>query len=237
MAPSFSPNSHGRCFLCGSESRLSGEHKIKRSLLAEYSSGGPLILHNPEARRPRLAQSPKSRVFHFKSKLCEVCNTARTQLADRAFEQYHHDTLAQIAELGSSLQTESQSGFAEPSNDVFRYFAKLMCGFLADVGGPRPNEISEFAIGSAEFNPIFLNIQKIPMQYSEEQFTLASHGGLGARFGEDGRYIRSLEGSVTVGIIQYEYWVQLRWRAKIELERDYADFVERARASIMGCGS
>ena len=74
---SFAPNFPTECCLCGSPENLTGEHKIKASLLrSEFGTSNMVIgKFGDPASRPRLAQSAKSKAMHFASRLCIPCNT------------------------------------------------------------------------------------------------------------------------------------------------------------------
>jgi hypothetical protein len=78
----------GKCCLCGAPGTLTGEHKIKLSALRHEFGNAPLYIGNP-ANSPKLAQSPKSKLFHFSGKICSECNGAKTQKADRSFHEFH----------------------------------------------------------------------------------------------------------------------------------------------------
>ena len=47
------------------------------------------------------------------------------------------------------------------ADDAFRYFAKILCCFLAEVGGPKSRSLSAFALGRSDQNPVFLEIRAV----------------------------------------------------------------------------
>lgn len=195
----------GQCVLCGAFTPLTGEHKIKASLIrAEFGDRSTVITG---LARPRIAQSSKSGHFHFKSAyLCNDCNSSRTQPGDRAFDQLHSQ-LKELRDAGLALTDGNNQPIAQLSADIerdsFRYFAKLLCCFLVEVGGPRSKSLSSFAIGHSEHNPIFLSVKK-DSGYEANLATLGSQGlvcheGLLLRFDDQKRWINSIESSLSVG--------------------------------------
>ena len=202
--------------------------------------GGKLELHNPQFRRPKIAQSSKSKVFHFASKLCEDCNTSKTQAADIAFEEFHVSLLENLhaSELkASECLTQFERGNKKIPDDVFRYFAKLMCGFLADVDGPRPRQIASFALGKTSFNPIMLGIEFGSLNESDtvgSEEHVGSHGGLICEFDPNKAYIRAFQGFQAIGPIRYSFSVRLKWWAQRELSIFFPSLVTLSRSKIEG---
>ncbi|WP_299846624.1 hypothetical protein [uncultured Paracoccus sp.] len=233
----FTRLNEGECLLCGASRLLTGEHKIKASLLKEEFGNRPAIISGKD--RPRILQSPRSKHAHFNAGICENCNTSGTQAADRAFDQLHRG-LKQLRMDGLALTDENgQSMCRLPSNvtlNSFRYFAKLLCCFLAEVGGPRSRSLSAFALGLSHHNPIFLKISQV-QNYEAALRELdtqgfAQHGGLKFRFDDQKQCVTSLESSLSAGGIHYDFWVQLRWLPRLELNLGFADLVRNARRNI-----
>jgi len=77
--------------LCGSIGELTGEHKVKASAIrSQFKTEKMVIGVSGDAERKfRPAQGPKSKEFHFESRICKQCNNRRTQPADREFDQFH----------------------------------------------------------------------------------------------------------------------------------------------------
>lgn len=151
------------CSLCKRRGQLTGEHKIKASLLrAEFGKDHTIIAGKYPAK---ILQSPKSKHVHFKKKICKHCNSTQTQAADRAFDQLHF-SLKKLKEEGVDITDENNRPnlelLLEEELDAFRYFAKLLCCFLAEVGGPHSRSISAFALNKTDKNPIFLRIDLHP---------------------------------------------------------------------------
>ena len=226
------------CALCGLAGELTGEHKIKASLLRSEFGQRKAIIAGKD--RPRLLQSPRSKHVHFKRKICKDCNSNLTQAADKAFDKLH-EGLKQLLVHGEPLTDLNNEPCVElsPSEqlDIFRYFAKLLCCFLVEVDGPRSKSISEFAIGQSVKNPIFLEILK-DTDYQAKLRTndtqgYAEHGGLKFRFDDNKRLVKSIESSIVAGGIIYIFWVRLNWALGFELSLKYGDLVRQARANII----
>lgn len=181
-----------------------------------------MLFHSQFTPRPRLAQSAKSKAFHFKSKLRRNCNSCLTQEPDRAFDAFHKSLLERAIE-NKSVPLVSGPVPAE----VFRYFAKLLCGFAADSGAPRIEAVSKFARGLTCHNPIFLNVSIASDLPREGAF--ASHGGLKARFDRRNLSVWTFESELQVGPILYEFWIQAKLLARIELLLFHREFLRHLR--------
>jgi len=226
------------CTLCGQTGELTGEHKIKASLLRLEFGTRKTIISGKDS--PKLLQSPKSKHVHFKSKICKPCNSHRTQAADKAFDKLH-DQLKQLLDSGKALTDMNNAPNVQlsPSEklDISRYFAKLLCCFLVEVEGPRSKSISEFAIGQSVKNPIFWEILK-DTDYQEklranDTLGYAEHGGLKFRFDDNKRLVRSIESSTIAGGIIYNFSFQLSLALGLELSQKYSDLIRKARANII----
>ncbi|MCI5110283.1 MAG: hypothetical protein MRY75_06985 [Marivita sp.] len=228
-----------KCCLCGSTEDLSGEHKIKASLIRSHSRTKELGFVNPTVPKPTIAQSAKSKAFHFKSKICKQCNSERTQKADRAFDAFHHEMLGKLQRREKLWLYEQQElvPAASPDEiDRFRYFAKLLVLFLADVQGPRPKSIAAFAIAANDQNPILLSVaedelHKKLQEYDKELYNL-SHGGLTLRFNRSLTRVLSMESSLSAGGLRYDFWINLKLIANLELQIFWRDFLEKAKTKI-----
>ena len=227
----------GECLLCRATESLTGEHKIKASLLKDEFGSRQTILVGKDA--PKILQSPRSKKAHFAAKICMNCNSSRTQAGDRAFDQLHRglkESLAKGEELTDSNNHPNCELSPKDSADSFRYFAKVICCFLAEVGGPRSRSLSAFALGLSDKNPIFLHISE-DKQYEANLAEMdtkgfAQHGGLKFRFDDEKKWVQSIESSLSVGGISYEFWVQLRWLQKLELKFKFGQLVSNASANL-----
>jgi hypothetical protein len=228
----------GECLLCGSTKSLTGEHKIKASLLKQEFQDRPTVIAGKDA--PKIAQSSKSKAYHFHSKICQHCNSTVTQPADRAFE-YLHTEMKKLYDVGLDLMDDDNNPnclmSVEKNANVFRYFAKILCCFLAEVGGPRPKSVAAFVLGRSERNPVHLQILKDDEYHGRlsalATWGFAGHGGLAFRFDDQKEYVRSIESSISVGGLKYEFWVQLNLITRLELNFSYPKLVQVARNNIV----
>lgn len=239
---SFVANVPDECCLCGSNQNLTGEHKIKASLLrSEFGKENMAIGgSNDPANPPRFAQGPKSKAMHFASRVCEPCNTSRTQASDKEFDKFHDAARHLLDTEQDPLEVFREPRYAigsEPYLNVFRYFAKLLCCHIADAGGPRFIALSHFAIGKIDHNIVSLAINK-DWTYQEAsrwigQHQYAAHGGLviygRKRTGEP----TGFHSTLTVGRLQYVFYVRLNWFGRLDLklrQRKFYDWcVENSR--------
>jgi hypothetical protein len=82
------------CCLCGEPDNLTREHKIKRSVLKAELGETELYVGQSGNNhcKPKLAQSTRSKHLKFKARICESCNTDKTQPADREFDNFNKIT-------------------------------------------------------------------------------------------------------------------------------------------------
>ena len=162
MSIEFEKLNEGECLLCSSVGSLTGEHKIKASLLKNEFGSRKTKFFGIDG--PKILQSSKSKRVHFNSKICMDCNSSRTQAGDRAFDRLHFG-LKKLQALGAELtdgNNHPNCGLSvEDTTDYFRYFAKIICCFLAEVGGPRSRSLSAFARGLSNNNPSSFRLAKI----------------------------------------------------------------------------
>jgi hypothetical protein len=85
-------------------------------------------------------------------------------------------------------------------------------------------------------NPIFLRISQDEgyeanlAAHGTQGF--ARHGGLRFRFDDKNRWVQSIESALLVAGIRYEFWVQLRYVSKLELNLRFADLIRTVRANF-----
>lgn len=238
MGIAFEPIGDSECVLCGASDNLTGEHKIKASLLRREFPNGSMMMSGVAGRR--IAQSSKSKVFHFRSRLCSRCNSERTQAADRAFDQLHECLLARRAHGLPLVDADHRplcSMEAKVQTDSFRYFSKILCLYLAEVGGPRPKALAAFAIGVSDRNCVKVRVVEDPTYESDLALLgtqgFASHGGLLFGFNPGLTRVEDMQSAIAVGGIRYEFWVRLRWMAALELELSYSELIRLARQQIV----
>lgn len=234
----FSPCITTQCCLCGSSSALTGEHKIKASALrAEFGRNSLVIGRRGEGYRT--AQSAGSRELHFKAPLCADCNSTRTQPADLAFDNFGGVALA-IARGGDDPAKAFQDGkFVEGGElrlDLFRYFAKLLCCHLAELGAPHQIPISQFAIGDTDENCITLAVD-LDAVYANDQvdypgLPYAAHGGLVVLADKDSLTPTGFYSTLSIGPVRFRYWARFTDEGQMQLEIEDPDFVKWCRDRI-----
>ena len=237
----FVRNEASSCCLCGSRRELTGEHKVKASAISQEFGRSQMVVgrFDGEESNMRYVQGPKSRALHFKARLCKPCNGDRTQAADQAFDQLNSICRTRL-ENGESIENvmnEVGSGGDENYLSTFRYFAKLLCCHLAEVGGPRPVHMSRFAVGDVNENCVWLNVRRNPIYsvLSDElrqagyprKLPYAAHGGLVIYTDKRTGKPTGFHSSLTFGEVQYIFWSRLTPIEKLTLRLTHSDFVRR----------
>ena len=198
-----------------------------------------MMIGTLESGKPmRAAQGPKSREFHFKAPLCAICNSARTQRADKAFDRFHEEVAKAFAAGQDPLAVFELNQYAVGSPaylDVFRYFAKLLCCHLAESQGPRSIQIGKFAIGESDTNPILLHIDKDPTYLDfaavagEHQY--AAHGGLVVTTDPESDLLDGFRTSLTLGEVRYCFWVKFGLPVAIAIRLFHKPFADKCMAA------
>jgi hypothetical protein len=224
------------CCLCGSTSDLTGEHKFKRSILKKEFSGEPMAIGTFGGTGFRHAQGPKSTQLHFASRLCVLCNGTRTQPADREFDAFHklaEDLVRSGQEPDLAFSDSRYEIGSEKYLNLFRYFAKILCCHIAEVGGPRPASLSSFAVGESDRNIVSLRVQKdqlydqLRLEVPDLQF--ASHGGLTVQIGKRTGLPTGFLSSLSFGPVNYEFFISLLLPAQVVLSVCHQEFSKRCR--------
>ena len=87
------------CCLCGNSGvTLTGEHKIKASVLRQQFGKADLLVGisgSPE--KMKAAQSTNSKRLKFGASLCQDCNSSRTQEPDWEFDRFHELALSKLS--------------------------------------------------------------------------------------------------------------------------------------------
>lgn len=225
----------GSCCLCGSTKKLTGEHKIKASVLRLEFGQQTLVLGAMDSgeRRLKPVQSVKSKHFKFGISICEQCNTSRTQPADREFDRFHQMALEKIKageDPATVFDLEQYAVGSEPYLNVFRYFAKLLVCHAAEVLAPIPKILAQFATGENSHNRIWLWVRNDPtyrnaaMQFGELSY--AAHGGLVVYGDKTIGGPNGFHSMRTVGPLQYVFYLRLTDVEKVELQTGYSNFYE-----------
>jgi hypothetical protein len=212
----FEPYSSECCCLCGSAESLTGEHKIKASALRAIFGADPMVIgHFDGESDARPAQGPKSRAFHFSAPVCGTCNSDRTQGPDKEFDRFHKDAFKLMVAGTAPVQALELDRYRfglEPYLNVFRYLAKLMSCHIAESGGPRSIQISDFASGKSQHNPVKLYIDTDPtyQEYSSAtgEHGYAAHGGLVVKFSKTTELPTGFHSTLTLGPLRYIFFVE-----------------------------
>lgn len=229
------------CCLCGSTTKLTGEHKIKASALRKEFGMEALVIGvtGPEEGKMKSAQSTNSKHLKFNVSICEACNTSRTQQADREYDHFHKLAMKKIESNEDPLsifEMERYSVDSEPYLNVFRYFAKLLCCHIAEVNGPIPTTLAEFAIAENSLNRIWLEVKSDPTykfataHIGEHQY--AAHGGLVVYGDKDTNEANAFHSTVTVGPLQYVFHIRLESFENVEIREQYPDFLEWCSSKV-----
>lgn len=240
----FRNHSSSKCVLCGAKGDLTGEHKLKRTLIQQEYGNQLLFIGDPSSGLPlRKAQGPKSKAFHYSAGLCANCNGSRTQQPDRCFDRFRTAVKkAQIdgASLYEPLSTEKFSPGSDDYLGVFRFFAKHMCCQIAQrEGAPIPIQLAAFAIGQHKTNNILLNIRAAAktnesgQQSNQMEAANLSHGGLIIIASDDYKWITGFHSSLSAGRVQYVYWIRLGWLGKRILRKIFHEYCEWALQQAM----
>ncbi len=222
-----------RCLLCGEEGTLTREHKIKRSVLSKKFGKQELYFGSEDdiiAGKAKKIQSTKSKHLKFKSPICEECNTTRTQPADRQF-----DSLMIELDKAHKAGTDPTQVFAseriavgsKARLDLHRYFAKILCCFLADTDCPIPIRLSTFAIGRSVEDCLQIGIES-------NMHPFAEHVGLSfvSKSKEDLEPSHIISG-ISFGSVTVFFWFYFTSTEKAEFKRKYPRAYTRINDLIM----
>ena len=229
------------CCLCGESGTLTGEHKIKAAALrSEFGEAKLCIIKNGnESSRPKLAQSAQAKHLKFRVRMCESCNTNRTQPADREFDNFNQlarEAISSSADPAKLFDLPRYVEGSEPYLNVFRYFAKLLCCHMAEIQAPRPIRLSEFAIGRADANYVWLAVKEdwtygqMKTHLGESQY--AAHGGLIVYGDKTSGIAEGFHSTLTIGPVQYVFYMRLAEIEKLELEASYPEFSSWCRSRV-----
>jgi hypothetical protein len=216
-----------RCCLCGEIGSLTGEHKIKAAILKQEFGKDRLSVHetNSSDKQGKIAQSVKSKYLKFESRMCQACNSDRTQMPDREFDAF--TTLAlqklRLHQEPKSIFDENKYQIGSPAYlNLFRYFAKLLCCHLAEVDAPIPKRLSKFAICRSQRNCVWLDIRRDRTYEQAElqlgEFQYAAHGGLVVYGNKDTNAPEGFHSTLSFGILQYVFFIYLTPSEILELK-------------------
>ncbi len=187
----------------------------------------------------RFAQSAKSKELHFEARLCAKCNNERTQAADREFDHFHAQVQAYLEEGRDAHEVFEDVRYvkgSEPYLNIFRYFAKLLCCHVADLGGPRRAHAARFALGQVNQNCIWLEIkrdwtyQQIADSVGHVQY--AAHGGLVIYGNKRDGGPNAFHSTLTLGPVQYVFHSRLAALERLVLKYAHREFYNWCRNKV-----
>lgn len=229
------------CCLCGSSGSLTGEHKIKASMLRKIFGSNAMVIGDFDGGGiPRTAQGPKSKAFHFAARMCSLCNGSRTQRADQEFDRFHILISSLLSKGRDPTEVFNMPQYildSEAYLNVFRYFSKILCCQIAESSGPRPLEACEFAIGKTSRNIISLRIDADPIYQSYRdtfgEHGFASHGGLIVPFDSKTHNPTCFQSSLSLGNVRYVFWIRFDALIGSELRTSHHDFWLKCEAAYL----
>lgn len=180
------------------------------------------------------AQGPRAKALQFEPSICHLCNSSRTQQADREFDRLHRrvqESFYKKENLSTAFNEERYHLGSQPYLNVFRYFAKLLCCHIAVSEGPRPIHMSRFATGEIHANCVWLNIRSdwgyknTSKQLGSHSY--AAHGGLVVYAERTDGQPTAFHSTLTVGPIQYVFHSRLNWFERTALRISHRKFYER----------
>ena len=229
-----------RCCLCGDKAKLTGEHKIKASILrSQFGSEELYIGSTDSATKGRFVQGVGSKRLKFHARLCEPCNTARTQASDREFEVFNQSVQVALQSGVDPSSVFSMPRYVVGSDaylNVFRYFAKILCCHIADISAPRPIRLSRFSIGQTSSNYIWLSIQRDAMfdamleEVGEQSYV--AHGGLVVMGSRASGAPKEFHSSLTIGPALYSFHMCLASIETFELRVLYPRFYRWCKGKV-----
>jgi hypothetical protein len=230
-----------KCFLCGATGELTGEHKIKASAIrSEFGSEKMVIgrFGEPDGGF-RSVQGPKSKNLHFEAKVCRTCNSTRTQAADREFDRFNRsarELLDNGKDPAKAFGIDRYEVGSQAYLNVFRYFAKLLCCHVAEINGPIPMHMANFAIGQVDQNCVWLAVDKdvtyveAVQKLGEHQY--AAHGGLVVYGDKNSGEANAFHSTLTVGPLRYVFHSRLNWIQRLELRWVHHEFRAWAKERV-----
>jgi hypothetical protein len=237
----FKPYKQNACCLCGSTEDLTGEHKIKASALrAEFGADRMVIgLDGNPSDQMKPVQGVKSKALRFTARMCGSCNNARTQGADREFDCFHQAARELMAKRGNPKLVFADDRYRVGSDaylNLFRYFAKLLCCQIAEIGAPRPLHMSRFAIGQSSANCVWLDVdedwtyKQTSAEVGPHQY--AAHGGLVIYGDKKTGGANAFHSTLTVGSLRYIFFLRLNWLERLELRLGHRQFYDWCRKQV-----
>lgn len=228
---------NGTCWICGSNTALTREHKFKASDLRRHFGIGTLIVRSggDDTSQWRTAQGVKSRHLKYESTICEACNSFVTQESDHAYDELITEiertgpNEIEIAKVFSSPKFRRGSKLYIP---LFRFFAKQIGCHLRDIGAPVPVHLSRFVAKKNEKNCIWLQVQqdaeyrRTTIQFGIYNLKYAAHGGLVIITKEPKFLPVRLHTTMTIGPIQFVFVYVYTIFEILEMRLRYPGFIK-----------
>lgn len=209
----------GVCWWCG-DAANSREHKWKKSeIKAMYglaSSESYPLLWIDDRGNSKYIQGPDSDALKFEKSLCQNCNNARSQTADRAYDrwiQYLGTNYDQIIESRAiDLRDAVGETGSESRLDLARYFAKHIGCRVAEKAGRVPASLIAFLNGDSESSAFAWSELCISRSALENHDVTRHRLGLHqtvANYSHEDRALSSLKGALLHGALQLIWDVNL----------------------------
>ena len=115
---------------------------------------------------------------------------------------------------------------------------------MAEISGPTPVDVANFAIGKSNANYIRLEIkesyayERYKEIFGDEKFSHTSHGGLIIFLDKKMKNIECFLSSITISKVQFVFHIRLKWLSKLILRYGHRNFyewcIENSRNNIIG---
>lgn len=230
----------GHCIFCGASGPLSGEHKLKRSLLNIYFDDQVTILSGA-TNKPKFAQSTKSKHFHFDSPVCQKCNNDRFQLAELYFSQVHEAFLRAALKDGGGekILQDPTSLISDSQRDgFFRYLSRIMALHIAETNGPIFRTLTQHATSRGNISRIHCRVGFLDeCSVSSDRLSIeckgiegaVAHGGLVVQSLTKGAVPTAFHSYFTFAPFNYAFWIQLHPLERFSLSIWHRDFLRSCK--------
>jgi hypothetical protein len=145
------------CWWCGTRPATTGEHKFKRSDLAQLMDpGNELIWSDGKSVREIRGRSGINRdrygVVKFPKSMCEPCNNVRSKPFDAAYDAYSSYTRGTWVRIAPGLDLRSVYGDGWPQGaiNLARYHAKHFGCRMVKDRFPVPDSLRSFLNGASD---------------------------------------------------------------------------------------
>lgn len=155
------------CWICDGPAKT-GEHRVKHSdllsIAGRRSQKKPVFFHDAKRRNLRLG-TLKSDVLKFESKLCEGCNTRRTQPHDYAWQDFSEYLRGRELMPGTYIRANAIFTYdtARKMRHVHLYLAKLFGCAIMDMNAKIDTKPFARAILNDRLHPnLYFTIGAVP---------------------------------------------------------------------------